>query len=198
MAGVRRSHALGLEVGIILLYLLFFSGDSTDFRRTTEESLSARRGVLRGSLSDADLTAQTNQELQSILDKQKEPFDATPVQDADQKDTPDAASDASEEEESSVAGRISVPRPKEKPKYPMESAAAGRSGKKADPAAKPETAADEGEEMARQEFHDILKKSPSKSSATLNTKMLYANPSPQSSSSQNPTAPTPNVLKHCS
>ncbi|KIV79983.1 hypothetical protein PV11_07519 [Exophiala sideris] len=159
MAGVRRSHALGLAVAIILLYLLFFSGDSTDFRKTTEESLSARRGVLRGSLSDADLTAQTNQELQSILDKQKDPFDATPVQDPAQKSGPDAVSDASSDEESSVAGRISVPRPKEKPKYPMESAAAGGSGKK-DTTSKPETTVDEGEEMARQEFHDILKKSP--------------------------------------
>lgn len=177
MAGIRRSHALGLAVAIILLYLLFFSGsETTDFRKTTEESLSRQRGVLRGSLSDADLTAQTNQELQMILDAQRQPFDATPVRDSDQKSKPHATSDASDDEQSSVAGRISVPRPIEKPKYPLESANAGESGEREDTTSKTASAKDEGEEMARQEFHDILKKSPSKLADHLKIALLYANP----------------------
>jgi hypothetical protein len=146
MAGLRRTHALGLAVAIVLIYLLFFSGsETTDFRRVTEASLSRRRGVLRGSLSDADLTFQTNQQLQEILDKQKDATIATPGSEAD------------------VIGSIPSPKDKEKPKYPVGSSAAGSSAKgeselKGDMEDK---VVDNGEEMAREEFHNILKKSPS-------------------------------------
>jgi len=146
MAGLRRTHALGLAVAIVLIYLLFFSGsETTDFRKVTEASLSRRRGVLRGSLSDADLTFQTNQQLQMILDKQKE------------------ATVASSGSEADVIGSVPSPKDKEKPKYTVESSAAGSSAKDETPELKEnqeEKVVDDGEEMAREEFHSILKKSP--------------------------------------
>ncbi|KAK7903427.1 hypothetical protein LTR67_001447 [Exophiala xenobiotica] len=146
MAGLRRTHALGLAVAIVLIYLLFFSGsETTDFRRVTEASLSRRRGVLRGSLSDADLTFQTNQQLQEILDKQKDATIATSGSEAD------------------VIGNIPSTKDKEKPKYPVDSSAAGSSAKGESSELKgdmEDKVVDNGEEMAREEFHNILKKSP--------------------------------------
>jgi hypothetical protein len=147
MAGLRRTHALGLAVAIVLIYLLFFSGsETTDFRKVTESSLSRRRGILRGSLSDVDLTFQTNQQLQEILDKQKDATIATSGSEAD------------------VIGSIPPPKDKDKPKYPVDGNAAGSSPKGESSELKgdmEDKVVDNGEEMAREEFHNILKKSPS-------------------------------------
>ncbi|EXJ85056.1 hypothetical protein A1O3_05731 [Capronia epimyces CBS 606.96] len=159
MAGMRRGQALGLACGLVLIYFLFFAGSDTDFRRTTEASLARRRGVLRGDLSDADLTAHTNQELQRILDKQRQMFDPSPVQESDQRSW--ASSIGSEDDEISVAGRKTMPKTKEKPKYPINNGATHEVDDEvalnADKVEKPE---DEGENMAREELQSILKKSP--------------------------------------
>lgn len=171
MAGMRRGQALLLALGILLIYFLFFSGSSssTDFRKTTEASLSRRRGVLRGALSDKDLTAQTNRELQAILDKQSEQraqdqqiFDASPVQGAR------AFTSSISFDEVPIGGRTTMP--KEKPKYPVNTAKAavttelaidGQGEEIAYNGNKVEKAKDEGEELAREELQAILKKSPS-------------------------------------
>jgi hypothetical protein len=181
MAGMRRGQALLLALGIVLIYFLFFSGSdsATDFRKTTEASLSRRRGVLRGSLSDKDLTAQTNRELQAILDRQKDQhgqdqkiFEASPVQ-----GTHAYTSSISFDEEVPIGGRTTMR--KEKPKYPVDTAKpAGATSLSADGEGeevayngnKIEKAHDEAEDMARQELQIILKKSPSKSNDTYTTK----------------------------
>src|SRR6201996_8753413 len=172
MAGMRRGQALLLALGIVLIYFLFFSGSSssTDFRKTTEASLSRRRGVLRGALSDKDLTAQTNRELQAILDKQKDQreqdqkiFDASPVQGSHA-----YTSSISFDDGVPIGGRKTMP--KEKPKYPVDTAkAAGATDLAADGKGeevayngnKVEKVEDEGEDLAREELQSILKKSPS-------------------------------------
>ena len=154
MAGARRGQALLLALGIVLIYFLFFSGSgsSTDFRKTTEASLSRRRGVLRGGLSDKDLTAQTNRDLQAILDRQKE----------------EKASSISFGDDVSIGGRKAMP--KEKPRYPLDTAKAaiatnpvadGKGEEVAHNGNKVETAKDEAEDLAREELQTILKKSPS-------------------------------------
>ncbi|KIW85726.1 hypothetical protein Z517_01118 [Fonsecaea pedrosoi CBS 271.37] len=168
MSAVRRSQAVGLTLGILLIYFLFFSGSgtTTDFRKTTEASLSRRRGVLRGALSDRELTAQTNRELQMILDKQKEQrqrdedqriFDASPVQ-----GNHPYTSTISFDDEISIGGRRTMP--KEKPKYPVDTttavAADGQGEEIAYNGNKVEKAKDDGETLARQELQSILKKSP--------------------------------------
>lgn len=189
MASLRRGQALGLAVSIIAIYFLFFAGSdmATDFRTTTEASLSQRRGVLRGSLSDADLTAQTNRELQRILDQHKEAMD----QNALRADHPRpgsaaaavaaaaAAADEAEEEEAEqeqdvenipVAGRKTMPKVKDKPQHPIAEGAGSRSRLddddddagsivKSSKLAKPK---DDADEIAREELQAILKKSPSK------------------------------------
>jgi hypothetical protein len=166
MAVTRRGQALGLVLGLVIVYFLFFSGsDTTDFRRTTEASLSSRRGVLRGHLSDADLTARTNQELQEILDKQKSMFDPTPVQ-GDKQNSKSWASSISfdDDEDVSVAGRVSMPKSKEKPKYPVDgSGVTDAESVEGEEVAvnKAQKAAEEGQDLAREELQGILKKSPS-------------------------------------
>ncbi|KAJ9606560.1 hypothetical protein H2200_008568 [Cladophialophora chaetospira] len=171
MAGTRRGQALLLALGIVLIYFFFFSGSSssTDFRRTTEASLSRRRGVLRGALSDKDLTAQTNRELQAILDLQRDQrerdqriFDASPVQGSHT-----YTSTISFDEGVPIGGRTTMP--KEKPKYPVNTAKAtsgtglnsdGQGEEVAYNGNKVEKAKDEGEDLAREELQMILKKSP--------------------------------------
>ncbi|KAL2430587.1 hypothetical protein ABEF95_011427 [Exophiala dermatitidis] len=152
MAGARRGQALGLALAIVLIYLLFFSGSNTDFRRRTEASLSRRRGVLRGDLSDADLTAKTNKELQLVLDKQKELYDSVPGQADNRRGGP------SDNDEISVAGRKHMP----KPKYPVTSGTTNSkdSGVEEATLKSADKAADEGESMAREELQSILTKSP--------------------------------------
>ncbi|OAP60740.1 hypothetical protein AYL99_05742 [Fonsecaea erecta] len=174
MSGMRRSQAAALTVGLLLIYFLFFSGSgsSTDFRKTTEASLSRRRGILRGALSDKELTAQTNRELQMILDRQREQrqreddqriFDASPVQG----NHPYTSTINFDDDEVSIGGRKTMP--KEKPKYPVDTAKAagatavaadGRGEETAYNGNKVEKAKDDGEDMAREELQSILKKSP--------------------------------------
>jgi len=147
--GIRRGQALGLALSVVIIYFLFFAGsDSTDFRRTTEASLSRRRGILRGTLSDADLTAHTNRELQKILDKQKELFDPTALK-------PDG-------EEIPVAGRFSMPKTNDKPRFSVASPSGEKSGEHALNAQHGKEEPLDGESMAREELQLILKKSPSK------------------------------------
>ena len=172
MAGMRRGQALLLALGIILIYFLFFSGSgsSTDFRKTTEAGLSRRRGILRGGLSDKDLTIQTNRDLQAILDSQQEQreqdqkiFDASPVQGANA-----YTSSISFDEEVPIGGRKTML--KEKPKYPVDTAAAtaapdpavdGKGEEVAYNGNKVAKADDDAEDLAREELQSILKKSPS-------------------------------------
>ncbi|KIX04989.1 uncharacterized protein Z518_05861 [Rhinocladiella mackenziei CBS 650.93] len=165
MSGMRRGQALGLAIGIVLIYFLFISrSDTTDFRKTTEASLSRRRGILRGDLSDEDLTAQTNHELQMILDKQKEMFDASPLHGGDYKNAPYSLRISFDDgdDEVSAAGRKSIP--KEKPRYPVDNSAIDNLNGKGEEVAfngnKVEKAKDEGEDLAREELQGILRKSP--------------------------------------
>ncbi|KIX93057.1 uncharacterized protein Z520_11330 [Fonsecaea multimorphosa CBS 102226] len=173
MSGMRGRQAVALTVGLFLIYFLFFSGSSTttDFRKTTESSLSRRRGILRGALSDKELTAQTNRELQMILDRQKEQreedqriFDASPVQ-GNHPYTSTISFD--DDDDVSIGGRKTMP--KEKPKYPVDTAKAadatdvaadGKGEETAYNGNKVEKAKDDGEDMAREELQSILKKSP--------------------------------------
>ncbi|KAL2398006.1 hypothetical protein ABEF95_000911 [Exophiala dermatitidis] len=145
MAGARRGQALSLALAIVLIYLLFFSGSNSDFRKRTEASLSSRRGVLRGGLSDADLTAKTNKELQLVLDKQKQFYDSVP-------------GGPSDNDEISVAGRKHMP----KPKYPVTSGTtSSKDGGVEEATLKGNgKVEDEGESMAREELQSILTKSP--------------------------------------
>lgn len=150
--GIRRGQALGLAFTIVIIYFLFFAGsDSTDFRRTTEASLSRRRGVLRGSLSDADLTAHTNRELQRILDSQKALGDQSALN--------------GDDDEIAIAGRVSMPKTNDKPKYPVASSVTSASDGKGEGALvgahHDEDEPLDGESMAREELQAILKKSPS-------------------------------------
>ncbi|KIW95227.1 uncharacterized protein Z519_03811 [Cladophialophora bantiana CBS 173.52] len=174
MSGMRRSQAVGLTLGLLFIYFLFFSGSgsNTDFRKTTEASLSRRRGILRGALSDKELTAQTNHELQMILDRQKERlqrdedqmiFDTAPVHG----NHPYTSTISFDDDEVSIGGRKTMP--KEKPKYPVDTAKAthatdvaadGKGEETAYNGNKVEKAKDDGEDMARQELQSILKKSP--------------------------------------
>lgn len=160
---MRRSQALGLAFGIVLIYFLFFCGSDTDFRTSTEASLSRRRGVLRGDLSDEDLTAKTNRELQMILDKQKQLRDPSLAQDGDHNSW--ASSVSSSEDAISVAGRKTMPKPKEKPKYPISGGANDDSDGQSEEADvsgdETQKTEDESEDVARQELQSILKKSPS-------------------------------------
>lgn len=195
MAGLRRSQALGIALSIALIYFLFFAGsDTTDFRRTTEESLSRRRGILRGDLSDADLTAQTNRELQMILDQQNAGLEPTAAQAGGRKSQSQATSVPFDEDDASVAGRISIPKSKEKPKYPVDGTAAHGLDSGGEEVAfngnKIEKAKDEGEDAAREEFHNILKKSPSTYWSCHALAERFAHAEIQSSSSRNPIAPT--------
>jgi len=141
---------------IAAIYFLFLapSSNTTDFRKTTEAGLSRKHGVLRGELSDEDLQAQTQQELQAILAKQ-DPVAGAPAT--------VASSIVEDMEDVSVAGRKTMQKPKEKPKYPVAEADPAKGGEEvAYNGAKMESAVDKGKEMARAELQKILKMSPSK------------------------------------
>jgi glutaredoxin len=172
----RRPQAVILALAIILIYILFFSssGTHTDFRKNTEASLSRRRGILRGDLSDKDLTAKTNRELQSILDRHsagagagakdrdQKVFEAEPVHGYTSTIHFDGGS-------SRRHGHTSTGLRKERPKYPANTGTIdsgkdkGRDEEVAYNGHNVETAYDEGENLAREELQSILKKSPSKS-----------------------------------
>ena len=143
----RRTQIILLVAGLVLCYILFFSSEAdhvTDFRGKTEAALKRKHSILTGDISDEDLLAQTNQKLQQILGEKEKP-------------------DGTKADEIPVAGRKSMPNPrqspfhqsvaKEKPKYPTGE-------EEDDTAAKPQKTADKGEEMAREELQQILKKSP--------------------------------------
>ncbi len=127
--------------------------------------------MLRGDLSDEDLTAQTNSQLEQILagknadtSKEKIILEGSRTGKATSKPYAEAIDDSSDPDSIPVAGRKKMPKPSpfqsayvdhQKPKYPLrddeEEAYNGN---------KIETAADEGEEMAREELQTILKRSP--------------------------------------
>lgn len=148
-ARTRRTQIVLLVAGIVLCYILFFSSEAdpgTDFRGKTEAALKRKHSILAGDISDEELLAQTNGKLQQILDRTND-APATP--------------DGTRNDEIPVAGRKSMPNPrqspfqqapKEKPKYPL--------GDEDLDTATIEAASDPGEEMAREELQQILKKSP--------------------------------------
>lgn len=148
-ARTRRTQIVLLVAGIVLCYILFFSSEAdpgTDFRGKTEAALKRKHSILAGDISDEELLAQTNGKLQQILDGTN--------------DAP-AIPDVTRNDEIPVAGRKSMPNPrqspfqqapKEKPKYPL--------GDEDLDTATTEAASDPGEEMAREELQQILKKSP--------------------------------------
>lgn len=145
-ARTRRTQIILLVAGIVLCYILFFSSEAdhgTDFRGKTEAALKRKHSVLTGDISDEALLAQTNGKLQEILAGQETP--------------PGTRSD-----DIPVAGRKSMPNPRqspfqqsprERPKYPT-----GEND--VDTTTTESTSSDPGEEMAREELQQILKKSP--------------------------------------
>lgn len=150
MANLRRTHVLFVAATIVLIYIIFFSGpETTDFRKVTESSLSSRRGILRGTLSDSELTAQTNQLLQRILDKKNEAL----IADSGRVDH--------------VPGTASNPKENPKPKWPPVVEKMGDANSNTEsPAVVGETPSkpkptDDGLERAREELYDIFRKSPS-------------------------------------
>ena len=173
----RRTQYILLAAVLLLIYVLFFSSESstTDFRRTTENAIARKHGVLRGELSDEALTAQTNQKLQEVLAAKDAGYGSGPKSKVvleGSRTAPTAKpfaedvvqEDDGEKEQIPVAGRKTMPRPSpyqsayfdhQKPKYPLrddeEEAFNGN---------KVETVVDEGEQMAREELQGILKRSP--------------------------------------
>ncbi|KAK6380936.1 hypothetical protein LTS17_005137 [Exophiala oligosperma] len=149
MANLRRTHVLFVAAAIVLIYIIFFSGpETTDFRKVTESSLSSRRGILRGTLSDSELTAQTNQLLQRILDKKNEAL----IADSGRVDH--------------VPGTASNPKENPKPKWPPVVEKMGDANSNTESPAvvggtpsKPKPT-DDGLERAREELYDIFRKSP--------------------------------------
>jgi glutaredoxin len=168
----RRTQLIALLASLALIYMIFFSSESssTDFRRTTENALARKHGVLRGELSDEDLTAQTNAKLQEVLanrrpDDSQEKIILEGSRTAKPTSQPYANDlGGTDEKEIPVAGRKTMPRPSpfqsayvdhQKPKYPMRD-----DEEVAFNGAKVETATDPGEHMAREELERILKRSP--------------------------------------
>lgn len=117
MLRINRSRFIGIACLTIFIYFLVFtdSGSTTtsEFRTSTEASLARIRSKhnqlpLRGDLSDEDLTRKTYQELQGILESQKEKA---------QKMTHDVKdSKVPEAEEDPVAASRKA---QQKPKYPI-------------------------------------------------------------------------------
>jgi glutaredoxin len=143
----RRTQIILLVAGLVLCYILFFSSEAdpgTDFRGKTEAALKRKHSILAGDISDEDLLAQTNEKLQQILGDKQIP-------------------DGTKQDEIPVAGRKTMPNPrqspfhqaapKERPKYP-------KGDEEAEETPKPEKVSDPGEEMAREQLQQILKKSP--------------------------------------
>jgi glutaredoxin len=149
----RRTQAVVLFAVLVLCYILFFSSEAdkgSDFRGKTEAALRRKHSILAEDLSDEDYTAQTNNKLQEILAE---------------KDGWKAAVDDEEgiEDQIPVAGRKTMPKPKqsplhespgEKPKYPKNDDANDT------PAKGEKKSADPGEDFAREELQQILKRSP--------------------------------------
>lgn len=169
----RRTQYIAIVASLVLIYVLFFSSESsnTDFRQTTENAIARKHGVLRGDLSDEDLTARTNDKLQEILaGKNGGSAKSMVVLEGSRTAKPTSQPFAHdiEYEEIPVAGRKTMPKPspyqsayvdKQKPKYPLDKGFR-EDEEEAFNGNKVETVADLGEEMAREELQSILKKSP--------------------------------------
>lgn len=163
----KRTQYIALVAALVLIYILFFSSDSstTDFRATTENAIARKHGVLRGELSDEDLTAQTNGKLQEILAGQNGEIKGEKVI-LEGSRTDDRARPYAQDIDSeiAVAGRKTMPKStpyqsayidQQKPKYPFrDDEEVAFNGNKV------ESAVDEGEQMAREEMQTILKRSP--------------------------------------
>lgn len=176
---MKRLHLISVAIGIALIYFFFSSGSSTtDFRKTTEDGIrraSVRGGPLQGDLSDVDLTAKINKDLENILAKQNSKNREAAKVAAAGKPSPtftqisdhDLRQGIVKDTDVSVAGRKTMPKAqqssskdKAKPKYPLEKG--GSTDEDDEVALKGEKVADPGEEVAREELQSILKKSPSK------------------------------------
>jgi glutaredoxin len=143
----KQTSIILTVAAILFIYVLFFSAEAdqgTDFRGRTEQALKRKHSIMSGDISDEDLLAQTQEQLQQILHSTNS--DSAPS------DTTD---------EIAVAGRKTMPNPRvspyqqastEKPKYPLADEDADRASSK--------SVADPGEDMAREELMRIFKKSP--------------------------------------
>lgn len=168
----RRTQLIALVASLVLIYVVFFSSESsnTDFRRTTENAIARKHGILRGDLSDEDLTAQTNGKLQEILSNQNGGAGKDKIVLEGSRTTkatlnPYAEDVGGPEKETiPVAGRKTMPKSTpyqsayvdhQKPKYPLrDDEEEAFNGYKVEPAV------DEGEQMAREELQVIFKRSP--------------------------------------
>lgn len=152
----RRTQIILLAAGVLLCYVLFFSSEAdkgTDFRGRTESALERKHSILSGDISDEELLAQTNGQLQKILGHPDQKKEDVVILEGTRSDS-----------DIPVAGRKTMPNPKqspfqqapvEKPKYPKTGEAEDSGGP-----AKASKSADPGEDMAREELQQILKKSP--------------------------------------
>ena len=176
----RRTHFILGAVAIALIYVLFFS--STDshnsFRTRTEAAIAHKHSIMTGDISDEDLKKQTDDALTNLLHAKDAGYQGSGTQKQgvvvlEGTRRPEARLEA-ENEEVSVAGRVTMPKTsaqqsaaavsggREKPKYPLkqEPLADGSGTEEAFNGAKLDTATDPGEERARVELQAILKRSP--------------------------------------
>lgn len=164
MLRLNRSRAIGIACLVIFIYFLIFtdSGSTTtsDFRTSTEDSLARIRSKtkqlpLRGDLSDEDLTKKTYEELQGILESQKEKNS-----DHTQKMTHDVKNaKVPEAEEDPVAASRKL---QQQPKYPIANGAEKVVGhdktSKGDAEDKEVKSGEEyGKDFAREKLMDYLK-----------------------------------------
>jgi glutaredoxin len=186
----RRTQAIIAFAALALIYMLFFSAESSSsFRSRTESAITRKHSPLRGDLSDADLQAQTNEKLQQVLSAKGEqddywkhaPTDRTGqrtgvvVLQGTRTTQATAKPHAENLDEVPVAGRKTMPKPTNsaarvtpeqrkqemlKDKEKPKYPKTGDGEEEAFNGNKIESAADPGEEMARHELQSILKKSP--------------------------------------
>ena len=186
----RRTQIITLLVSLALIYVLFFSSESTpsqSFRSRTESAIARKHSPLRGDLSDEDLTTQTNDKLAEIVSKKAnvdEYWRLAPTHRAGRivlkgtrtaaQPTAKAGAEDLEHGEIPVAGRKSMPKPTPpastnpdqrkqdilKEKEKPKYPKTGDDEEEAFNGNRIESAADPGEELARHELQSILKKSP--------------------------------------
>lgn len=170
MLRVNRNRALGVACLILFVYYLVFSNDgssATDFRSTTEAGLArkhSKNSILRGDLSDQELTDQTRDKLEGILAAERTKDGATAQETSTTAGRTKEGSQDDDTEDVSIAGRKTMQRPKnqdkDKPKYPVDEkplvnpdTAQSNSGNE-----QADSAEDPAKDMAREQLHEYLKK----------------------------------------
>jgi hypothetical protein len=141
--------------------------ESSNFRQTTPEEIAHS---IKGQGGHAIRPDVEKEQLMKDLTSDKQPTSVSSIAHG-------GISDLEEEmEEQSIAGRKMMPKPKEKPKYPVTSDDNSKFIIGEEPAmngGKPETLSDPATLEAKAELDDILKRSPSESAICLNMTIVY-------------------------